>query len=81
MRSTSTGTVLRSVLPSTSSPLGTAPHAIEATHVRTGEIDFEEFLLVIKNMQNPGAVQSKLGVAVQKGVKKGVFQTTMKGGA
>ena len=46
-----------------------------------GEIDFEEFLLVIKNMQNPGAVQSKLGVAVQKGVKKGVFQTTMRGGA
>ena len=56
-----------------------------ATHLelvaRAGEIDFEEFLLVIKNMQNPGAVQSKLGVAVQKGVKKGVFQTTMKGGA
>ena len=29
-----------------------------------GEIDFEEFLLVIKNMQNPGAVQSKLGPRV-----------------
>ena len=53
----------------------------EITLSHAGEIDFEEFLLVIKNMQNPGAVQSKLGVAVQKGVKKGVFQTTMKGGA
>ena len=33
----------------------------ESRVARAGEIDFEEFLLVIKNMQNPGAVQSKLG--------------------
>ena len=27
----------------------------ESRTTRAGEIDFEEFLLVIKNMQNPGA--------------------------
>ena len=41
---------------------------------RAGEIDFEEFLLVIKNMQNPGAVQSKLGPRV--GVISERFRTS-----
>ena len=77
--------ILAASTPSTRGSNASMASMERATHLelvaRAGEIDFEEFLLVIKNMQNPGAVQSKLGVAVQKGVKKGVFQTTMKGGA